>query len=240
MLQSQVNTDLAAAVPGQKATPDQSIYTPNNFVAGQNGTQVGTFCWIDGSNPGAVDGTTSGADAPLGFVERVISTYMYDVTESGTLTVPAGQAVTVAVRGDYWVQTTESATVGGQVYVDKTNGNILSAVGSNGIACPGWVFRTAGDADDMVIISNWGVAPAAAAAATGAVDLSNVTGTLAIANGGTGATSAEAAFTALGGGDIGKLSTVDLTSNVSGVLPVANGGTGADNATTAKSNLEIS
>jgi len=91
----------------------------------------------------------------------------------------------------------------------------------------------------MVIISNWGVAPAAAAAATGAVDLSNVTGTLPIANGGTGATSAEAAYTALGGGDIGKLSTVDLTSNVTGVLPIANGGTGADNATTAKSNLEI-
>ena len=240
MLQSQVNTDLAAAVPGQKATPNQSIYTPNNFVAGQGGAQVGTFCWPDGSNPGAVDSTTSGADAPLGFVERVISTYMYDVTKSGTLTVPAGQAVTVAVRGDYWVQTTETATVGGQVYVDKTNGNILSAVGSNGIACPGWVFRTAGNADDMVIISNWGVAPAAAAAATGAVDLSNVTGTLAIANGGTGATSAEGAFTALGGGEVGKLATVDLTSNVSGVLPVANGGTGANNATTAKSNLEIS
>ena len=232
MLQSQVNIDLAPAVPGQKATPDQSIYTPVNFVAGQNGTQVGTFCWVDGSNPGAVNSTTSG------IVERVISTYMYDMTESGTLTVPTGQGVTVAVRGDYWVKTTEAATVGGQVYVDKTNGNILAAVGSNGIACPGWIFRTAGDADDMVIISNWGVAPSAAAA-TGAVDLSNVTGTLPIANGGTGATSAEAAYTALGGGDIGKLSTVDLTSNVTGVLPIANGGTGADNATTAKSNLEI-
>ena len=240
MLQSQVNIDLAAAVPGQKATPDQSIYTPNNFVAGKSGTRVGTFCWIDGSNPGAVDSTTSGSDAPLGFVERVISTYMYDVTESGTLTVPIGQAVTVAVRGDYWVQTTEAATVGGQVYVDKTTGKILAAAGGNGIACPGWVFRTAGNADDMVIISNWGVAPAAAAAATGAVDLSNVTGTLAIAHGGTGATSAGAAFTALGGGEVGKLATVDLASNVTGVLPVANGGTGANNATTAKTNLEIS
>lgn len=240
MLQNQVNIDLAAAVPGQKATPDQSIYTPNNFVAGQNGTLVGTFCWVDSINPGAVDSTTSGAAAPLGFVERVISTYMYDVTESGTLTVPAGQAVTVAVRGDYWVQTTETATVGGQVYVDKTTGNILAAAGGNGIACPGWVFRTAGNADDMVIISNWGVSASAAAAATGAVDLSNVTGTLAIANGGTGATSAGDAFTALGGGTIGQLSTVDLASNVTGVLPVANGGTGADNATDAKTNLEIS
>lgn len=64
--------------------------------------------------------------------------------------------------------------------------------------------------------------------------VANATGTLAIANGGTGATTADAAWTALGGGAIGKkaslaasdipnLSTDKLTS---GTLGVARGGTG--------------
>lgn len=66
---------------------------------------------------------------------------------------------------------------------------------------------------------------------TGNVPLaSRVSGTLPIANGGTGATTAAAAWTALGGGSIGKLNSVSLTANVSGTLPIANGGT---NSTTA-------
>lgn len=230
MLQSQVYTDMAAAVPGQKATPDQSIYTPINYLADEAGVLAGTFCWAS-STAGVATGATAGTEAPLGFVERVISAFMYDVTESGTLAVPAGQAVTIAVRGDYWVQTTETAAVGGQVYVDKTNGKILAAAGSNGIACPGWVFKTAGSANEMVIISNWGVTPSSGGGGGGGqVDLSNVTGTLAVAHGGTGATDAANARTNLG---LGTLATQNSP------LPVANGGTGATDASGAKTNLEI-
>ena len=62
----------------------------------------------------------------------------------------------------------------------------------------------------------------------------NVTGTVAIANGGTGATTAAAAWTALGGGSIGKknsLAASDIPAHstdklTSGTLPVARGGTG--------------
>ena len=64
---------------------------------------------------------------------------------------------------------------------------------------------------------------------------SQVTGTLPIANGGTGSTSASAALTALGAypasNPSGYLSTVSLTANVTGTLPVANGGTGATTLT---------
>lgn len=59
-------------------------------------------------------------------------------------------------------------------------------------------------------------------------------GILPIEHGGTGASTSTAAWTNLGGGDIGKLSKVSLTSNITGILPVKYGGTGvnANNITT--------
>ena len=54
-----------------------------------------------------------------------------------------------------------------------------------------------------------------------------VKGTLAITNGGTGATNESGARTNLGLGSLAVLNSVALGSNVTGTLPVANGGTGA-------------
>jgi hypothetical protein len=59
---------------------------------------------------------------------------------------------------------------------------------------------------------------------TGTLTLS---GTLAIANGGTGGTTQATARTGLGLGNLATLNAVSLTSNVTGILPAGNGGTGA-------------
>jgi hypothetical protein len=75
---------------------------------------------------------------------------------------------------------------------------------------------------------------------SGLIDMSNPTGTLGIANGGTGATSAANARTALGLGSIAVLNSVN-GSNWSGQdLALADGGTGASTAAAAFANIAAS
>ena len=70
-------------------------------------------------------------------------------------------------------------------------------------------------------------------------DLSNVTGTLAISKGGTGATTASNALSNLGVTTaLNNKADKDL-SNVTGTLAIANGGTGATTAANALSNLGV-
>ena len=90
-LQSQVNLSVAPGVAGDKATPDQSIYTPLNPLAAV-ALPVGRFVFpvvdsgvIDNTQATNVAGT---ATAVLGFVERVINYVNYEIFSDGTLTVP--------------------------------------------------------------------------------------------------------------------------------------------------------
>lgn len=72
------------------------------------------------------------------------------------------------------------------------------------------------------------------------VDLaSKVAGVLPIANGGTGANTAEGIRTALSLGTLALKSIVSLTSDVQGTLPIANGGTNATTAADARLSLGL-
>ena len=155
-LQSSVDLYAPVAVPGQAATPDQSVYTPQTFLADDtNGVTVGQFVWID--SDGNASNTQVASTLPLGLAERVLDAPNYNITSAGSMVVPPTNPVTVAVKGDYWVQTLTSATVGQAVFamLDGTvKTDASGATVTDGIETS-WRVKTAGSANDMILISNW-------------------------------------------------------------------------------------
>ena len=188
-MQKKVNLYQAAAVQGDRASQNPTVYMPFNFLAGGSIT-VGTFVWQDPANPNEI--LNSGTGAPLGFIERILTNFNYVLTSEGTLIVEEGGELAVAVRGDFYALADASVTVGMAGFANNTTGAVKFAeAGStqSGYTETNWRALTAGAAGDLIIISNWtsqGAAPDLSAYAK--ADLSNVTGQLPIANGGTGVT----------------------------------------------------
>lgn len=155
-LQTSVVTAAPVAVPGMAATPDQSVYTPLNYLADDtNGVHVGRFVWFDAD--GNLSNTQVASTLPVGLVERVINYPIYDVTAAGSDLVPPTYPVTCAVKGDYYVKTATNATVGQAVFA-MSDGTIKTdapgATVTNGIETS-WRVKTAGSANDVILISNW-------------------------------------------------------------------------------------
>lgn len=153
-LQKEVNLYTAAGAPGAKATPDQSIYTPINYLAAVD-MPVGAFCFA-GTDEGTATNVAGSETKVLGFVERVINYADYKFDEAGTLIVPEGSNLTIAVKGDYWVVSTAEAKVGQKVLASTTDGSISTGdAAAEGSIDTGWVVKTAADAGEPFIISSW-------------------------------------------------------------------------------------
>lgn len=194
MVQKTVNMYPAAAVQGDRASQNPFVYTPQNYLAGTNGVTVGTFVWESSEEGDPKQVVNTGTGAPLGFVERILANYNYDLTSEGTMLIPEGGLVTVALRGDFYVAADTTVTVGMAVFASTTNGAVKFATAGStqsGYVETPYKAMTAGAQGDMIIISN---AAAVVAAQTSDLsgyakaDLSNITGQLPIANGGTGVT----------------------------------------------------
>ena len=140
------------ATQGDRANQQEVIYTPTNFTAA-SAVNVGGFVWRDTTNPETqVAASTVGTDKPLGFLERVQNYDNFNEAVEGTLEVPAGSEVNVAVKGDFFIAADASVSVGDTVYADPATG-AASFIGTNKTATDFKAF-TSGASGDMVIITN--------------------------------------------------------------------------------------
>ena len=150
--QQEVGKYNKAAIAGDRANQQEVIYTHINLVTPADlGTavavKVGNFAW----RKGADQAVGAGAGAPVGFVERVQNYQYYDIDSEGTLVVPNGAAVEIAVKGDFFVQADASVSVGDTVYANNTTG--AATFSSSGATDTGFKAFTAGASGDMVVIT---------------------------------------------------------------------------------------
>lgn len=146
-LQKSVGNSYALGVPGQQVVIGQAEYLAYNPLS--DGTvKAGTFCFKKaGSGNGEVfahAALTGAADAaPLGFVERVVDSYIPAVGGDATQVYPAGAALTVAIRGQYYIEAPAAiASDGLGVFINPTSGAIsIAASAGTGKVDTGWTCR---------------------------------------------------------------------------------------------------
>ena len=151
-LQKSVGIYEAPAVAGDRAQLGNSVVnTPLNYLVGEGGVTVGGFCWESSTATDPMTIVCSGSGAPLGFVERILDNVNYDLKSEGTAEIAQGGRVTVAVKGDFYAEADTTVAVGATVYANATTGAVSFSSGEETT----WKAVTAGEAGDLVIISNW-------------------------------------------------------------------------------------
>ena len=165
-LQKSVGLNYALGIPGQQVVVGQAEYAVYNPLS--DGTvKAGTFCFKKaGTGNGEVfahASLTGAADAaPIGFVERVVDTYIPTVGGDATQVYPAGAAVTVAIRGQYYIEAPAAISADGLgVFINPTTGAIsIAASAGTGEVDTGWTCRipnggTSAAQGDIVIVERF-------------------------------------------------------------------------------------
>ena len=147
-LQSVVNNEYALGTPGCKATPDQSIYTVENYFVASGGVKAGSFAWLDSAG----ELVNTGSGTPVGFVQRDVYYPMMTIADGG-MVIPEGESATVAKKGDYYAQMVASCTAGQTVYV--TQSATLTTTSASGLIDTGWKVAVGAASGGTCIISNW-------------------------------------------------------------------------------------
>jgi hypothetical protein len=143
------------AIQGDRANQNPTVYQVNNFLA-DGDVKVGSFVWRASDTPETqVTNVGSTAIAICGFVERTINHNNYAVNVAGDMTISDGDAVTVARKGDFFVESDGAVSIGDTVYADTTDGSVTFTSGANNVDSGFKAQTSASASGEMVIISNW-------------------------------------------------------------------------------------
>ena len=141
------------AIAGDRASQNPTVYVPTNFLAGGT-VNVGSFVWRDATNP-ATEVVNTGSGAPLGFIERTINHDNFDIEVEGTLAIPEEGNVTVAKRGDFYVEADGAVAIGAKVYTEPATGAVTFTTTETTVDTGFVAVTAAAAAGELVIISNW-------------------------------------------------------------------------------------
>lgn len=148
-MQKTVNLYPSVGLPGQEVAAHTAVYTPLNYLS--DGTAAaGKFVFEgtpDKKGVASAKGTTL-----VGLVERTF-TAAVPCGVDGSEAYPNGAELTIAVRGDFYVEAAGEATVGQAVLCNPADGAVsYGTVGGENDT--GWVVVTAAkDQGDIIIIS---------------------------------------------------------------------------------------
>lgn len=126
----------------------------NSTVTVSQTTYSGTDIVITFSVAWTAQGTGT---AVMGFVVRVQMYPNYLLNSPGTLTVPSGSALSVAVRGDFYAISKTEATIGQKVFASTTDGSISTGAASGSVSGSvetDFVVKRGGAAGELIVIGN--------------------------------------------------------------------------------------
>lgn len=155
-MQKTVNLYPCAGLPGQEVSAKTAVYTPLNYIS-DGSVAAGSFAFAgeaQGNKKGVAFPVASAkGEALLGLVERTF-TASIPMGVDGSTTYHNGAELTIAVRGDFYIEATGEATVGQKVLVDKTTGVISFGEASGNAIDTGWtVVTAAAEAGDIIVIT---------------------------------------------------------------------------------------
>jgi hypothetical protein len=150
---------------GQEVVIGQAEYLTYNPLSDGTAT-AGKFCFNkadsgDGIEFGHASLSASASAYPLGLVEAVADATIASMASEYQSVYPEGAALTVAVKGQYYITAPSACTNGQKVFVAFASGNIvIGDTAGEGQVDTGWTVRVpngkaSASAGDIIIVEKY-------------------------------------------------------------------------------------